>query len=416
VVKQLFWVFVVLLIGGGGYFFLERTKPNDPERLPIEREWAVDTTRVLRTDIQPTLNLSGKIVAAREADLRPFVEGRIIEIGNNFYEGGIVSRGELLLAIDPINFESSLDDAKAALLENRSSREEVLVKIRKNVALSESYKKQEELRKLELERRVSLSGEGIISKKANDDSNIAYLSSRQIRITNDYETKRLKAKLKRLDATILRSEVRVDIAKRNLNETLLKAPFDGVLTDISIAIGKWVNTRDYVAQIIDNVNLEVLFHMSDEQYGRITSLGELAGRPASVIWNSGINSIKLEATLNRAEGEFDAASGGVWIYASIHPNKKLKDLRPGAFVQTKTPDIVYSNSFRVIDTAIYSGDTVFLYNNGRLEERVVKILARDGAHLIITGNIQDGDLIVTTRIPEVAPGLKVRTNSESSQS
>ena len=185
-----------------------------------------------------------------------------------------------------------------------------------------------------------------------------------------------------------------------------------MLTDISIAIGKWVNTRDYVAQIIDNVNLEVLFHMSDEQYGRITSLGKLAGRPASVIWNSGINSIKLEATLNRAEGEFDAASGGVWIYASIHPNKKLKDLRPGAFVQTKTPDIVYPNSFRVLESAIYSDDTVYLFNNGRLEERVIKVVARDGEHLIITGDIQDGDLIVTTRIPEVAPGLKVRTNLE----
>ena len=213
-IKQLFWVFVVLLIGGGGYFFLERSRPNDPERIPIEKEWAVDTTRVLKTDIQLTLNLSGKIVAAREADLRPFVEGRIIEIGNNFHEGGTVSRGELLLAIDPFNFEASLADAKAALLENKSSREEVLVQIRKNDALSESYKKQEELRKLELERRVSLSGEGIISKKANDDSNIAYLSSRQIRITNDYETKRLKAKIKRLEAAILRSEVKVDIAKR----------------------------------------------------------------------------------------------------------------------------------------------------------------------------------------------------------
>ncbi len=133
-IKQLLWVFVVLLIGGGGYFFLERSRPNDPERLPIEKEWAVDTTRVLKTDIQLALNLSGKIVAAREADLRPFVEGRIIEIGNNFHEGGTVSRGELLLAIDPFNFEASLADAKAAILENKSSREEVLVQIRKSDA------------------------------------------------------------------------------------------------------------------------------------------------------------------------------------------------------------------------------------------------------------------------------------------
>ena len=412
-IKQLFWVFVVLLIGGGGYFYLAITKPNDPEHLPIEKEWTVDTTRVLKTDIQLTLNLSGKIVAAREADLRPFVEGRIIKIGNNFHEGGIVSRGEFLLAIDPFNFKASLADAQAALLENRSSREEVLIQIRKNDALSESYKKQEELRKLELERRVSLSGEGIISKKANDDSNIAYLSSRQIRISNDYETKRLKAKVKRLDAGILRSEVRVDIAKRNLSQTSLKAPFDGVLTDISVAIGKWVSTRDYVAQIIDNVNLEVLFHMSDEQYGRITSLGEFTGRPALVIWQAGPNSIELGATLDRAEGEFDAASGGVWIYGTIHPNNKLKDLRPGAFVKTKTPDIIYPNSFRVPESSVYDGNTVFLFDKGRLEERVVKIMARDGEHLIIIGNIQDGDLIVTTHIPEVAPGLKVRTVLES---
>ncbi|MBI36308.1 MAG: hypothetical protein CL568_01825 [Alphaproteobacteria bacterium] len=410
--KQIFLVFIVLMIGVGGYFFLIKSSPSVSERLTIEKEWVVDTVRVAKIDSQPTLHLSGKIVAAREADLRPLVEGRIIEIGDNFHEGGLVSRGEILIAIDPFNFKASLTDSEAALSENRSSREEILVQIRKNEALSETYKKQEELRKLELERRVTLSGEGIISKKANDESNFAYLSSRQLRISNDYETQRLKAKIKRLDASILRSEVRVDIAKRNLNETILRAPFDGVLTNISVGIGKWVNSRDYVAQIIDNINLEVLFHMSDEQYGRITSLGELNGRPAMVVWSSGVNTIELKATLNRAEGEFDAASGGVWVYASVHPNGKLKDLRPGAFVQTKTPDIVYPNSFRVIESAIYSDDTVYLFNNGRLEERVIKVVARDGEHLIITGEVQDGDLIVTTRIPEVAPGLKVRTKLE----
>ena len=55
---------------------------------------------------------------------------------------------------------------------------------------------------------------------------------------------------------------------------------------------------------------------------------------------------------------------------------------------------------------------MYLFNNGRLEERVIKVVARDGEHLIITGEVQDGDLIVTTRIPEVAPGLKVRTKLE----
>ena len=84
--KQIFLVFIVLMIGVGGYFFLIKSSPSVSERLTIEKEWVVDTVRVAKIDSQPTLHLSGKIVAAREADLRPLVEGRIIEIGDNFHE------------------------------------------------------------------------------------------------------------------------------------------------------------------------------------------------------------------------------------------------------------------------------------------------------------------------------------------
>ena len=81
---------------------------------------------------------------------------------------------------------------------------------------------------------------------------------------------------------------------------------------------------------------------------------------------------------------------------------------PGAFVEANTPDIEYSNAVRLPEAAVHGSGRVYVAADGRLRERVVRILGRDAGDLIVTGDLQPGDDVVTTRIPEIGPGLKVR--------
>ena len=63
---------------------------------------------------------------------------------------------------------------------------------------------------------------------------------------------------------------------------------------------------------------------------------------------------------------------------------------------------------RVPESAVHGGNRVFVLNEGRLAERAVTVLAQDGTSLVITGDLSNGDELVTTRIPEIASGLKAR--------
>lgn len=405
------------VVGAGVVVFvgLVLTKPEAAQREAAEREWVVDTVVVAKGDLQPTLHLTGRIVAARDAELRPLVEGQVVRIGPNFHAGGQVKAGELLVEIDPFDYEAEQRDAEAALAEANASRAEAAADLAANEALIASDREQEALRQRDLDRKDDLKGRGVVAATSLDEARIAYLASRQTRISRVQAIERMKAEIQRLDASIARAQVRLDRANRAFKETKLLAPFDGVLVDVSATIGKRVSANDRIARIVDSERLEALFHMSDAQFGRLAAAGGVRGRPAEIVWRAGETAVRLDATLARVEGEFDAASGGVWVYAPIASDQNLVGLRPGAFVEAETPDVRYDDVVRVPEAAVHDGRRAYVLADGRLEERRIVVLGRERSDLIVGGDLADGDRIVTTRIPEIGPGLKARARAQAIQ-
>ncbi len=405
---------IALLIGVAAlvYFGLVQTRPEATTKPLVEREWIVDTVKATVGVTQPILRLTGRIVAVRDAELRPLAEGRIVEIGPSFYAGGRVDAGELLVRIDPFEYEAAAADARAGLLEARAGLMEAQAELAASAELVGFDREQEDLRKRDLERKQRLSGQGAVAEKTMDDARIAYLTARETGIARVQTIERLKAQLQRLEASVTRAEVRLSRAERDLQETRLSAPFDGVLVDVSATIGKRVGANDRIARIVDSAHLEARFHMSDAQYGRL-ALGGLNGRPAEVVWRAGETAIRLRASLARVEGEFDAASGGVWVYAAIQPDDNSRVLRPGAFVEVETADIAYRGVVRLPEAAIYGANRAYVLEDGHLRERIVAIQGRAGGEVIVSGDLADGDAVVTTRIPEIGPGLKARTRDGS---
>ena len=76
------------------------------------------------TAVQETVQLSaithGTVLPRTESELVPEVSGRVIAISPNMVSGGFFRKGDLLLEIDPLDYEVSLEQAKAALASTRS--------------------------------------------------------------------------------------------------------------------------------------------------------------------------------------------------------------------------------------------------------------------------------------------------------
>ncbi|MBT4487055.1 MAG: efflux transporter periplasmic adaptor subunit, partial [Rhodospirillaceae bacterium] len=158
---------------------------------------------------------------------------------------------------------------------------------------------------------------------------------------------------------------------------------------------------------IDAGRLEARVTLSDRQYGRLVSEGDLAGRPVEITWQVGGKSFPFAGLLDRIGARIDSASGGVQVFARLTGADLTKPLRPGAFVAISMPDQIYRGVARLPESALYNADTVYVIAADRLEQRKVELVARVDNDVLLRGEIRDGDRVVTTRFAEIGPGQKV---------
>jgi multidrug efflux pump subunit AcrA (membrane-fusion protein) len=109
----------------------------------------------------------------------------------------------------------------------------------------------------------------------------------------------------------------------------------------------------------------------------------------------------------RVAPEIAAQRGGVDVYARIDTSVQDAHLRPGAFVEVLLDDRTYPNVMRVPATAVYGTDRLYVIDNGRLSGRTIEVVGYDGADVLVRGQLDSGEKIVTTRITEAGDGLKV---------
>lgn len=389
--------------------WLKSTKPDTPANPLPERVWVVEAARVAFADVRPELSLFGEVVAAREVALRALVAGPVQAVSERFVEGGTVEAGEVLVTIDPFDFEQDVAERKAELDEARARLAEMTSGLGGERAMLEEDRRQLELTRRDVERRQSLLGSAV-SEKGLDDARLSLSRANTQRLLREQAIAALQARIDQQHAVIARTEAALARARRALEDTRLKAPFGGYLADTAAQPGEQLGRGERVARLIDSSRLEVRFHLSDVQFGRaFASLGTGERQAARVRWRIGDEVRGFDAVIDRIDSEIDPTTGGMTAFARIvdHGKEATGSLRPGAFVEIMVPDRLYRQVARLPATALYGDDTVYAVVEGRLEPRAVELLRRDGETVLVVGEIAEGEQVVTTRFTEIGPGVKV---------
>jgi len=339
-------------------FYLSATKLDPPLIVAEEKVWPVSAQQAEYQDIQPQLRLFGEIVSSRRSDLRAFVGGQVTQVGDNFKEGGVVKQGELLVTIDDFEYENDVVEEKAKF----------------------------QILKRDYERALELFAQGSISEQFRDN-----------------------ALLEKIQQEIVLAE-----AEKDLRDTKLYAPYDGVINDVLVSLGKQVSTfNDKIGEIIDINNLEVRFSLSKAQYGRLLEdENSIIGRPVSINWTAGNKTIPFEAIIARIGAEIKSNTGGVDVYAALSLiDSGTALIRPGAFVRLLVPDKNYYSVIVVPETSIYEDAYVFVVKDQRLTKQFINILGYDGSNAILTvqknSDIQTGDMIITNQLMEAGEDVLV---------
>ena len=350
---------VLLLVGTFLIISLLRATKDEPVMLVIEeKSWPVSVIEAQYDDVQPTLALFGEVITSRRSELRALVGGQVVEVGENFKEGAVVGKGELLLKIDDFEYRNSVTEETAKL----------------------------EVMNRDFERADELFKQGSISEQFRDN-----------------------ALLEKTQQELVLSE-----AEKDLRDTELFAPFDGVINDVQATLGKQVSTfNDKIGEIIDIKNMEVRFSISKAQYGRLLEdESKILGRAIEMKWTVGQRDLIFDAYISRVGAEITTNTGGVNIFANIElGNDQETPLRPGAFVRLRMPDKTYESVISIPETAVYQDEYIYIVKDQRLKKAVIVISGYDQSNVLIQPidelMIENGDLIVTNQLREAGEGVKV---------
>ncbi len=156
----------------------------------------MQSIRQLRQRYRFALDLFGQVAAGRRTELRALVPGRISEVGSRFREGERVSAGDLLVQIDPFEYQNNVAEQKA-LLSGAKSRLNVL--------------------RRDLSRINELYAENNVSEQQLDDAGLA---------------------VKQQEAILEQRRIGLARAQRDFSDARLVAPFDGVVNSVSADLGK----------------------------------------------------------------------------------------------------------------------------------------------------------------------------------
>ena len=211
-----------------------------------------------------------------------------------------------------------------------------------------------------------------------------------------------------------KQELVLSEVEKDLRDTELFAPFDGVINDVQATLGKQVSTfNDKIGEIIDIKNMEVRFSLSKAQYGRLLEDSDkILGRKIEMSWTVGKRDLVFNASVSRVGAEIKSNTGGVNIFANILIDSENESpLRPGAFVRLKMPDKTYESVVSIPETSVYEDQYIFIVNDQRLKKVMIEIIGYDQSRILVKpldeSKIKNGDYIVVNQLREAGENVKV---------
>jgi len=272
----LFNVVFPLLILGVGFGVVKWLGPVAPQARPaddqtlagrLRRLPAVDVTRVrsLQELGKPLeLSVDGVVVPHREVKIATEVSGRVIEKSPLCRAGNFVAKGQLLVQIDPTDYEQEV----LRLSQMREQDYEALKEVDQEVANAELSlniaKEDVKLAQREVD-RLRQTPAGFVSEGEIDKSEKALLVSNQNRIAIENQKSLLAARRGRLEASERLATTQLETAKINLERCRIVSPADGMIVSEDAELNSFILRGSPIITLEDISKAEVAVNLRMDQ-------------------------------------------------------------------------------------------------------------------------------------------------------
>lgn len=367
--KRSVFILLGLLLAGSTAFLIFRS--NQPESPPT-----LQTTTVLRMDLEETVLATGTINAYKTVEVGAQVSGQLEKL--HVALGDRVEKGILLAEIDPILQQNSLKEATAEL-------ENIDAQIVSKQALLEQYQKAYD-RQLQMIEHQATSTADLESARAQLDST--------------------RADLDALAAQLRKARIAVDTAQANLGYTRISAPISGVVISIDSEEGQTLVSSQAVSTILTLANVDkmtVKAEISEADVTKVTPGMEvyftILGEPDN----------KRSATLRAIEpgpvedATSSSSSSAVYYNGLFDIDNSDHHLRVG---MTAEVTIILARANNVLaapvailrDTQTKKTTMVDIIRDGHPQPVEVTLGLNDKIHVELKQGVEEGDQLVLHQI------------------
>jgi len=387
------------------FFLLKASKPATPASAQPEKAWLVDATAVNYQRLAPEVTIYGRVETPRDANLKAAIEADVTEV--NVLEGHIVRQNDLLIQLDVTDVQLAVQQRQADLSETQALIDSEMQRYQRDQGLLANQKQLVNLADKAVQRAKKLESSRLASQAALDESLAAYeqqvLALKQLQ----YDINEHPARLAQLKATQSRAQALLEQSKVNLARSEIRAPFDGRVAGLTVALGDRVRAGDSLLTIYDLNQLEVRAQIPGRYIGQVR---RMLSQGQSLTARAWLDGEEKTLTLSRLSGEVRQDSGGIDGLFRLNDNQDPLPL--GTFVELQ---LQLAEQDRVIElpfSALYGMDRVYLVEDEHLRsvtiERVGERISSSGNTLLIRSEeLESGDLIATTQLPNAITGLRV---------
>lgn len=368
---------LILLVFGVAAALLISTKeaPEQKEnKIPIP---IIDVISVEQKTVSLNLPSYGVVTPKNKTQLVTEVQGRMLTIAPHFVAGGVVKKGDELAIIEPSDYEADLMQAQASLAQAEAALEE-------EVARGEVAKN---------------------DWKGFDGGVPPELGLRLPQL------KKEQANVKFQQAALAR-------AQRNLERTIIRAPFDGIIKARHVDLGQYVTLGTNLGELYDTRIAEIRLPLANNDLAylesvdnpdtQVTLSASLAGKDVTWI-----------GTIVRSEGVIDADNRMVYLVAEIQDpylRKNRKEgqlpLKYGSFVTAVIKGRTVDGIVQLPRHLVRNGSVAVVSSDNVIEIREVNVVRTDIDSVYIKDSLSDGERISLTKLNNMSTGQVVKVLGE----
>jgi RND family efflux transporter MFP subunit len=335
---------------------------------------SVEVEPVIQKDVPVQGEWVGTLEGYVNAQIQPQVSGYLIR--QDYHEGALVKKGQLLFEIDPRPFQAALDQAKGQLAQAEAQMANADINVKRDIPEAEAH---------------------AIPQSQLDTDTQSLLGAK---------------------AAVEADKAAVEQAALNLGYTNVISLIDGIAGITTVQVGNLV-VQSTVLTAVSQVNpIKVYFPISEQEYLRMAD----GSAPRSVDFMTHAARIPLKLTLADgstyphagkiifADRQVSVQTGTIQIVGEFPNPRNL--LRPGQYARVEAPTGNIPGALLVPQSAVSqlqgTDQVTVVGTDNRAQLRTVQVGPTLGTLWVITSGLKPGERVVAVGAEKVKDGQPVK--------